>query len=662
MFIYQPSTMVERIRASKYLVRNRIGWPAEEIDFIKKKVFSKDPCSIVDVMVEGGIEMINLYPHQQKLYSELLELLHAHPTACIAADTGSGKTEMASKYIQDNPDKKVIIFAHNQRVLKKNFSDRLAKHNIPHTTNVQDFKSGASRVLVGIPAGIHRHLDGLPQADTIIIDEAHEYYQDSKALGKKMYSKILDWHQGKSILLTATHFGIDTPKVYFSRDEALELNMIANIKEKLVSTDLVELRQEYFNKDGEIKGTVRRTNFIDKPAEIIKPHLKVDAYGNIIPTLIIAPNSHIAIDMYEVLNELGYNTGIDLCKKGYNKNGLDLLKAGVVDICIVKNKGILGFDYPDLGIVIDCSFSQNITRMVQSKRSGRKSDKPYAKEFIKLAPDNQFEHYRLLLAASIYIGEKENFKVFDGQYKQVKIPKPELIREDQIIVAGHKYDMVKEEGHISLQKNGEEVFIVPLTSEETPCRKAIKDHLIESGQIKQTPSGERKNDPYGRPQAVCEEFTASLEECLGMFDASNTTTLREGLDYIKKARGEKVEVAVGFKCCSRCKVVKVASDFGKHKYTTDRLTSECKMCKREASRQYRLKNPDKSNASITKYRKENPEKIKKTLKKSRQKNRERYIWLQRKWREENPEKAKESWRKYRQKKKEQQNADTVTND
>ena len=402
--------------------------------------------------------MINLYPHQQKLYSELLELLHAHPTACIAADTGSGKTEMASKYIQDNPDKKVIIFAHNQRVLKKNFSDRLAKHNIPHTTNVQDFKSGASRVLVGIPAGIHRHLDDLPQADTIIIDEAHEYYQDSKALGKKMYSKILDWHQGKIILLTATHFGIDTPKVYFSRDEALELDMIANIKEKLVSTDLVELRQEYFNKDGEIKETVRRTNFIDKPAEIIKPHLKVDAYGNIIPTLIIAPNSHIAIDMYEALNELGYNTGIDLCKKGYDKNGLDLLKASVVDICIVKNKGILGFDYPDLGIVIDCSFSQNITRMVQAKRSGRKSDKPYPKEFIKLAPDNQFEHYRLLLAASIYIGEKENFKTFDGQYKKIKMPKLELIREDQIIVAGHKYDMVKEEGHISLQKNGEEIF------------------------------------------------------------------------------------------------------------------------------------------------------------------------------------------------------------
>ena len=103
--------------------------------------------------------MINLYPHQQKLYSEILELLHAHPTACIAADTGSGKTEMACKYVQDNPDKKVIIFAHNQKILKENFSDRLYKYNLPYTNNIQDYLSGACNVLVGIPAGIYKHVD-----------------------------------------------------------------------------------------------------------------------------------------------------------------------------------------------------------------------------------------------------------------------------------------------------------------------------------------------------------------------------------------------------------------------------------------------------------------------------------------------------------------------
>jgi hypothetical protein len=571
--------------------------------------------------------MIQLFDYQQNLYSNLINHLKTNDIVCLAADTASGKTEMACKYVQDNPDKKVIIFAHNQRILKKNFSDRLAKYNLPYTTNIQDYLSGACNVLVGIPAGIYKHVDSLPQADTIIIDEAHEYYQNSKTLGKKMYTKILDWHKGKTLLLTATHFELTgMPKEYFSRNEALELGRIANIKEKLVSTDLVKLRQEYLNRDGEIKETVKATNFIDTPAEIVKPLLKTDTHGEIIPTLVIAPTSHIAIDMYKALKESGYNTGIDLSRKGYDKNGLDLLRAGVIDICIVKDKGRLGYDYPDLGIVIDCSFSQNITRMVQFKRSGRLSDKPYAKEYIKVAPDNQFEHYRLLLCASIYIGEKENFRTFNGQYDTVRIPQSELIRDDQIIIAGHRYDIVKEDGRVSLQKDGEEVFTAPLVENEIPNRKAIKDHLIESGQIKQTPSGERRNDPYGRPQAVCEEFTASLEECLGMFGTTETTTLKEGFEYIKSARGESIEVAIGFKYCTKCKTVKAAAEMCSDKRRSDGLASECKSCQRERFKKYYRENLEKVMENTRKYRQENTEK-----------HRERT----RKWREENPEKYKE---------------------
>ena len=116
---------------------------------------------------------LTLRPHQAPLYEELNTLLNSENVVCLAADTGSGKTEIACKYILDNPNKRVVVFAHNQKILKQNFSERLAKYNIKHTTNVQDYVSGAATVLVALPAGVSRHLASMPLADTIIIDEAH---------------------------------------------------------------------------------------------------------------------------------------------------------------------------------------------------------------------------------------------------------------------------------------------------------------------------------------------------------------------------------------------------------------------------------------------------------------------------------------------------------
>ena len=130
-----------------------------------------------------------------------------------------------------------------------------------------------------------------------------------------------------------------------------------------------------------------------------------------------------------------------------------------------------------------------------------------------------------------------------------------------------------------------------------------------------------------------------------MFDNGKTTTLKKGFEYIKKARGEKVEVAVGFKYCNKCKVVKAVSEFNRQKKTNDGLNTRCKECRRVIQRKWREENPERVRESTRKWNKENPEKV-----------RESTI----KWQKENPEKFREYNRKSRQKKKEQQNADTIT--
>lgn len=59
------------------------------------------------------------------------------------------------------------------------------------------------------------------------------------------------------------------------------------------------------------------------------------------------------------------------------------------------------------------------------------------------------------------------------------------------------------------------------------------------------------------------------------------------------------------KNCSRCGTAKPLEDFGKDNYASDKHTSQCKMCRRELSAQWRAKNPEKSRTSIRKWESQN---------------------------------------------------------
>jgi len=57
------------------------------------------------------------------------------------------------------------------------------------------------------------------------------------------------------------------------------------------------------------------------------------------------------------------------------------------------------------------------------------------------------------------------------------------------------------------------------------------------------------------------------------------------------------------KKCSKCCKTKKLSDFYSHPKSKDGLDSRCKSCKKEYSRQYRIKNPEKVKKSRDRFKK-----------------------------------------------------------
>ena len=67
------------------------------------------------------------------------------------------------------------------------------------------------------------------------------------------------------------------------------------------------------------------------------------------------------------------------------------------------------------------------------------------------------------------------------------------------------------------------------------------------------------------------------------------------------------------KKCSKCKVEKELTDFGKHIRAKDGLSGACKSCIKEYRKEYRKANKEKIKEKVKEYKKANKEKIKKQI-------------------------------------------------
>lgn len=98
------------------------------------------------------------------------------------------------------------------------------------------------------------------------------------------------------------------------------------------------------------------------------------------------------------------------------------------------------------------------------------------------------------------------------------------------------------------------------------------------------------------------------------------------------------------KICGTCKEEKEVCNFGRDKRTPTGFRSSCNECRRDESRKYREKNPEKRKETIRKYY---------------IKNKEAELLRYKKYRKDNPDKRKETTKKYYKKNKIKINQKTV---
>lgn len=138
---------------------------------------------------------IELYPHNQKTYDKLCEMLEGSDRACVVQPTGTGKFVIIAKMVQDNPKKRFLLLGTNEYM----FADQMA--------NLADFAPGFTpenlQFMTYAAAMVAaRNEAAVPEYDVIIADEFH--HCGAPEWGKGVQHVIKSNPEAKVIGFTAT--------------------------------------------------------------------------------------------------------------------------------------------------------------------------------------------------------------------------------------------------------------------------------------------------------------------------------------------------------------------------------------------------------------------------------------------------------------------------
>jgi len=100
------------------------------------------------------------------------------------------------------------------------------------------------------------------------------------------------------------------------------------------------------------------------------------------------------------------------------------------------------------------------------------------------------------------------------------------------------------------------------------------------------------------------------------------------------------------KKCTKCKLDKEITCFGKRADNNDGLMYHCKECRKESKKEYRKENKDKIRESYKKYQKENKDKIREYDKEYRKENKDKIKEQKKKYYKENKDKVVERVKEY----------------
>lgn len=370
-------------------------------------------------------------------YNADLEIKLSDPVV-LAACPNAGKTLMSiawiDKYVIDNPTHRVLVLTHGQNILKDQFVKEIDSANVGFTytkvRNSDDFLNSKSQVVITIPQNVYKVVNGF-NFDLLVVDEAHHFY-----FGTMVQRIINVVNPTRQLLLTGT----PAPFIQRGFKNIIPISLGDLIKNgfsadpiAIVSSATYNITEDDINAEGELKDSVillkddtinTLNSLLDKVEKRTNKKGWIDVIGEMGKTMIVAKNIAQAKDIVNYFTENKINCLLSTSQNDITSKEIDKFINTNINILIVVNRGILGFNLPTLINIVDMKCGKNISNLFQLfNRITRIHPDGKQKYFYKLVPVGLEVDYLYQLSASLSLMKMENYIKYNGYNEQdITIP------------------------------------------------------------------------------------------------------------------------------------------------------------------------------------------------------------------------------------------------
>ena len=401
------------------------------------------------------------YSYQKTLIDNCYKKLLNNNSTVLAASCGAGKTRMSveiiRKYTNDFPDKRVLILTHGQSVLRTQYYS-VIKDYLPleylfifDSEKTRDNAIFDMKIVITLPQAIHKkNPEELGTFGLIVVDEAHNYYLVDDGMVQSILSKTRHSCEllltgspskfiAKNILNCDNKYHIES----ISSSELLENNVIIDPKVVLLKTKEYKFDfEDYFSNDElkkrkiDVKLTkdviyevVKNIHEINTGCKIV--HFSKSNLKSIKKMMVVAIDEQHAFEICNILREIGLNAILSTYSFDSNSNEIENFKSdSEIQVIVVVQRGILGFNFPELQCVVDISLSLNPDRIFQMISRVVRISKNENKLFVKVMPNDLIEISQVSLSCACALSVKEVYETYSGNYRNLEIP---IFNRDKLI-------------------------------------------------------------------------------------------------------------------------------------------------------------------------------------------------------------------------------------
>lgn len=383
------------------------------------------------------IKMKPDYSFQSPLIKAVFRDLKAYQENVLAAAAGAGKTNMVIEllnkhYLPEYKDHKVLILSHGQVVLRNQWIDRFDRVGV--NFSFQKLVSGSTidlskQVYIGIPQYFNKDRLKLLKNKKIllIVDEAHQYYFAKDGMVEKIIQSI---KPESTLCLTGT------PSEFIRRNKFktnfISPNEVANrgaysyVSMELSHSPYSFKREEYL-KSGELRTDIN----IDKAETYmtLENMLRQLDQKELKKTMIICSSQKQAIDVERFFINNKQLTALSTSDTDADSGAIKFfLEHDDCKVLSVVNRGILGFDCPEIMNLLDlkCSYNPNVimqylARIFRLHPTGR-----VKKRYLRAMNGDRIIDEWHIMNFMVNLMEPENFISFNGEIldREIKMEFP----------------------------------------------------------------------------------------------------------------------------------------------------------------------------------------------------------------------------------------------